>query len=151
MSHADGDAYTRHVTEGLIELPLLKSLGIRAVETPANGHVVLEFTNDAMMMSPLGAALGASLLALIDVTASVSAVFAWREKGAVSSAFATQDLSVQFLLPARSTPIRAHAVPVRISARRAVVEVTVTDGEQTGLPVAIGLVSVRCFPASRIE
>jgi uncharacterized protein (TIGR00369 family) len=142
-----GDSYAVHVTNGLIDLQLLKFLGLRAIETGEDGRVALELTNETALLNPFGVVLGAALLALTDVTASLSAVFAWRQRGIVGSAFATQDLTFQFLSPARQLPVRAFARPLRVSRQRAVIDVRVTDAEDAEQPVGVGLVSVRCLAA----
>jgi uncharacterized protein (TIGR00369 family) len=126
--------------ELLANVPLLGHLGVVVgrIEPGVCTELVMERNNNNM--NHYGVFLGGALVTMCDVVAGVTAATEWRAAGLEGYAqFATADLAVQFVASARVGPVRASGRVLRMTPRRAIVQVDAFDDGRDNRLVATSL------------
>jgi uncharacterized protein (TIGR00369 family) len=115
-----------------------QSLGLRwTIVDKDSGTLTVEMTMRDDLRGPAGSLEGGVVSTLIDV-AGASAIA--MKAGAM---VATQHMTVNFLAPGRSGPIKATGSPLRIGKHDGVAEVKVVDTGRDDRLMAVGTVTVR--------
>lgn len=117
--------------------PFHKSLGLHwDVSDDVSGAIAVEMDIRDDLRGPAGSLEGGVVTTLADV-AGASAI------GFGVGMVATQQISISFLAPGRTGPVRATATPLRIGKHHGVAEVEVVDLGHDNRLMAVALVTVR--------
>ncbi|WP_114423128.1 PaaI family thioesterase [Nocardioides houyundeii] len=120
-------------------LPISELLGLRCVEVRSDGALVEVHVQDCHR-NPDGHVSGAVIAGAADVAAGIAVT------GATGQDSATGDLSVHFLAPARSGPLRVEVEILRRGRRTCVPQVKVFDGTGRLCAAATGTWMLRDQP-----
>ena len=113
-------------------------LGLRWEQSGDDGvAVVLDMRDE--LRGPAGSLEGGIVATLADVAGASTAAMA------LGAMVATQQISISYLAPAKTGPIRASGAPLRIGRQDAVVQVDITDLGRNDRVVAVALVTVKAL------
>jgi acyl-coenzyme A thioesterase PaaI-like protein len=117
----DFDSIARGVMQAV---PFLERWGVSLGEVQPGTSATMQLAPRDEVVGPYGGVLGGVLVTVADIAAGVCAAVAWRASGIIDvMTFHTESMAVQFLRPVLPTVVDFRAVVVKLSRKRAVIEV----------------------------